>query len=62
MKMNWDAITKALGEIGYEGDFTYEADTFLVRFDEDTIPDALKFMAAIGRKLIAKIEAARKNG
>ena len=62
MKMNWDAITKALGEIGYEGDFTYEADTFLVRFDEDTIPDALKFMVAIGRKLIAKIEAARKNG
>ncbi len=62
MRMNWDRITKALGEIGYAGDFTYEADNFLTRFDEDTLPEALRFMERIGRKLIAKIEAARKNG
>lgn len=59
MKMNWDAITKALGEIDYQGDFTFEADAFLGRFDADTIPEAVKFMAGIGRRLMAKIEAAR---
>lgn len=59
MKMNWDAITKALGEIDYQGDFTFEADAFLSRFDADTMPEAVKFMAGIGRRLMAKIEAAR---
>lgn len=59
MKMNWDAITRALGEIGYEGDFTFEADNFLVRFDAETMPAGLKYMADIGRRLIKKIEAAR---
>lgn len=59
MKMNWDAITKALGEIDYRGDFTFEADSFLSRFDNDTLPEAVKFMAGIGTKLIAKIETAK---
>ncbi len=59
MQMNWDAIAKALGEIDYQGDFTYEADAFLVNFDEETIPVAVNFMAALGRKLIEKIERAR---
>ena len=59
MKMNWDAITKALGQIGYQGDFTFEADSFLERFDSDTVGEAVRFMAGIGRKLIAKIEAAK---
>ena len=59
MKMNWNAITKALGEIDYQGDFTFEADAFLERFDEDTLPVAVGFMAQIGRQLIEKIERAR---
>ena len=61
MKMNWDAITKALGEIDYQGDFTFEADAFLERFDADTVPEAVKFMAGIGRRLMVKIEAARPS-
>lgn len=60
MKMNWDAITRALGEIGYKGDFTFEADNFLHRFDDDTIQCAVDFMATLGRRLMAKIDAARK--
>ena len=59
MKMNWDNITKALGEIDYQGDFTFEADNFLARFDAETVADASAFMATIGRKLMKKIEAAR---
>jgi len=58
-KMNWDRITKALGEIDYQGDFTYEADAFLRRFDPSTIQAGVNYMAALGRQLIAKIDAAR---
>ena len=58
--MDWNKITTALGEIDYKGDFTYEADNFLVRFDRSSIQAATTFMAALGRTLIAKIEAARK--
>ena len=59
MKMNWNAITTALGEIDYQGDFTFEADAFLRRYDAETIPAAVNYMAAIGRCLIAKVDAAR---
>ena len=59
-KMDWNKITTALGEIDYKGDFTYEADNFLVRFDRSSIQAATTFMAQLGRTLIAKIEAARK--
>ena len=58
-KMNWDAITKALGEIDYQGAFTYEADNFLSRVAPDALPAASAYMAALGRTLIARIDAAR---
>lgn len=58
-KMNWDNITKALGEIDYQGDFTYEADAFLGRFPAADIQVAVNFMANLGRMLMAKIDAAR---
>lgn len=40
--LDWDSITGALAEIGYEGVFTFEADNFLARF-----PDVLKRDAAL---------------
>ena len=58
-KMDWDAITKALGEIDYRGAFTYEADNFLSRMSDDVLPSASAYMAKLGRTLIAKIDAAR---
>ncbi len=58
-RMNWDKITKALGEIDYQGDFTYEADAFLGRFAADNVALGVNFMANLGRMLMEKIEAAR---
>ncbi len=52
--MNWDNIMSALDGIRYDGEFTYEADTFLRRFSNDLIPDALKFMVLVAKRLIAK--------
>lgn len=59
MKMNWDNITRALGEIDYKGDFTFEADGFLTRFDPAAIQTGVNYMASLGRMLMAKIDAAR---
>lgn len=57
--MNWDNITKALGEIDYRGDFTYEADNFLVRMPKEAIPAGLAYMEKLGRILCAKVDANR---
>lgn len=55
-KINWDKVCAALKEIGYKGDFTYEARNFLTNYDVEFIPTALKFMHDTGRYLISKIE------
>lgn len=53
---DWDAILAALGEVGYKGHFTYEADSFLSRMPDALIPDALKFMVSVGRYMMSIIE------
>ena len=54
--MNWDAIMKALADIRYDGEFTYEADSFLRYFSKDFKPTAVKFMVDMGRYLIGRYE------
>ncbi len=58
-RMDWDKISKALGAIDYQGDFTYEADAFLRRFDAANVQVGVNYMASLGRLLIEKIDAAR---
>ena len=55
-KLNWDEILKALAEINYSGDFTFEAMCFLYGFDKDFMPTVLKFMHDTGRYMIEKIQ------
>lgn len=59
MKMNWDKITRALGEIDYRGDFTFEADNFLSRMPAELLPSGVKFMESLGRELIRKVDSYR---
>ena len=56
--MNWDEITKALADIGYSGNFTFETDCFFDSFQDDIELEraALKLSELIGRRLIDKIE------
>ncbi|MBR4766399.1 MAG: hypothetical protein IK085_06530, partial [Clostridia bacterium] len=54
--IKWDETLKALGEIGYKGDFTYEADNFLKKFPDELIVPCLKFMVNVGRYMISEIE------
>lgn len=44
-KLNYDEVMKALAEIGYEGELTLEADTFLEGFEKEFMPQATRFMA-----------------
>ena len=59
-KLDYDAIAKTLGEVGYEGDFTYEANSFFVNKPIELLPASYKFACEIGRYLINEIEKARK--
>lgn len=58
--LDWEDTARALGEIGYEGDFTFEADNFLAPFPNELLPEASALMAKVGRYLISRIDAARK--
>jgi sugar phosphate isomerase/epimerase len=52
-KLNWVEILRALREIGYRGDFTYEADGgFLGRFPDYLKPEAARFMYRVGQTLL----------
>lgn len=54
--INWSKVCKALSDIGYTGDFTYEVDGFLKAIPKEIYPSALKMMADVGKYLIAAIE------
>ena len=60
-RLNWEAITQALAEIGYEGDFTFEADSFYEGFPDGLKQDACRLMERTGRYLIERIQAAASN-
>ena len=59
-QINWDSVTQALSSIGYDGDFTFEADSFLDGFDREFLPSAARYMHDVGRYLIKKIESFNK--
>ena len=58
--LNWNSITCALAEIGFEGNLTFEADNFLKKFPKELLPEASRLMAKTGRYLIQCFEAAGK--
>jgi len=55
-KMDFTAIMQALSDIGYRGDFTYEADVFLHGFDDGFYPTAAKFMVDTARYWMSKMK------
>lgn len=52
-QLNWDKIMKALKKIGYEGDLTFEILSYIGRFPNELIPEALKLAVSVGRRLIS---------
>lgn len=59
-KQDWDDITKALGEIDYQGDFTYEvSDSLFVNAPENITAAVINLWGTVGLDLVSKIEANR---
>ncbi len=56
LKIDFHALTAALKDIGYQGDFTFEADEFLRHLPTELEADALRFMERVGRYLIREIQ------
>ena len=59
-RLEWEEICKALGEIDYQGYFTFEADTFLFKLPKELREDGAKLMVKVGRYLAGKVESYRK--
>ncbi len=59
--LEWEPITQALADIGYEGDFTLEADNFFNAFPDEMKLEASTFMAKTARYLMGRIEAKKAD-
>lgn len=57
-KFKWDAVMKALADVDYQGDFTYEVFGMLnaYRNEPDILEEAYRLLAVTGRNLIRKFE------
>ena len=57
--IDWNAVTQALGEIDYQGYFTYETGGNVPQMEDEFIPVGLKYMADVARHMAAKIDRCR---
>ena len=49
--VDFNEVTDALSEIGYEGDMTFEAMKFFRNFPAEVLPEAARLMCAVGKHL-----------
>lgn len=57
MDVDFDAIVKALKDIGYSGWFTLESEGYMKKFSDDSMLQGLKDMAAAAKRLADMFEA-----
>lgn len=62
--IDWHKVTKALGEINYSGDFTYEVifSRFAHNIDDCLVPETLRYMGAVGKHLVKLVDENRPRG
>lgn len=59
--MDWESITKALAEISYSGDLTFEVIRIYRSYDKELMLTSARYLADVGRYLIGKIENYKKQ-
>lgn len=59
--INWDKVMKALAEIDYKGELTFEADSFMDNKPDILLPDCAKLMAKTGKHLVSQFENYKKQ-
>ena len=52
--INWEKVMKALAEIDYKGELTFEADSFMDNKPDILLPDCAKLMAKTGKHLVSQ--------
>jgi sugar phosphate isomerase/epimerase len=57
MNMDFNAIARALKEIGYSGYITLEADNYLKAYNADNLLEGAKKMAEVARRIADMVEA-----
>ena len=61
-ELNWTEIMKALADVDYSGDFTFETEHFFDSLEsEEEVQTGLKLAELIGRKLIRQFENFKKQ-
>lgn len=58
--VNWEKVMKALADIDYKGDLTFEADSFMNNKPDVLLPECSKLMAKTGKYLVSKFENYKK--
>lgn len=59
--LDWDSICRALAEIDYKGNFTFEADATNDNFPDELLPYSYRLLEKTGRYLINKIEEYKRG-
>lgn len=59
--VNWDAVLAALSTAGYQGTLSLELVGWMNCFSAETLPEALRLAAAVGRSMIRKFEKMQAN-
>ena len=59
--MDWNSVTRALADIGYAGDITFEVLNIYRAYDDEFLPVSAKYLHDVGRYLIRKIEEFRRG-
>lgn len=54
-KIDFKELTATLKEIGYQGDFTFEADSFYAKMPDELLPEAAALLHKTGRYLMSQI-------
>lgn len=59
--IDWKDVTRALADVDYSGDFTFEASLFPKPYPDDFVPEALSFLCKTGHLLISMIQNSANN-
>lgn len=59
--IDWEQVMKAFAETGYNGNFSYEAGMFVKDVPADLLKESAKYMASVGKHLIARYRYYQAN-
>ncbi len=59
--IDWESVTKAIAEVGYEGNLSYEAGLFVSRVPMELLQESARYMAKVAKYLVERVEYYKPN-